>query len=145
MKKGIILSVIIFIIVNLSMSSQELGLRLGDISGGNVAIDGIFSTGKFSRIHADASFGNGLGIDALWDFLYRPLGSEAFDWYVGAGPFTYLSDDFFLLGGVGEIGIEYHFMEIPLVIGADFRPYISLVEETDFTAGFGINIRYVFK
>ena len=33
------------------------------------------------------SFGSGVGIDVLWDFLYRPLGDEAFNWYVGAEGF----------------------------------------------------------
>jgi len=49
--------------------AQELGVRFGDISGGNAAIDGVFSLGKFSRIHADVSFGNsGVGIGALLEF-----------------------------------------------------------------------------
>lgn len=64
-------------------NAQELGVRFGDVSGGSVAVDGVFSTSKFSRIHADVSFGNGAGIDILWDFLYRPLPGEAFNWYVG--------------------------------------------------------------
>ena len=47
-------------------NAQELGVRFGNVSGGNVAVDGIFSTGQFSRIHADVSFGSGVGIDVLW-------------------------------------------------------------------------------
>jgi hypothetical protein len=127
-----------------SSNAQELGVRFGDISGGNVAIDGIFSTGKFSRIHADLSIGDGVGVDLLWDFLYRPIDREAFYWYVGAGPYVWIDDPFWL-GAVGEIGLEYHFNNIPVALGADWRPAISIVEETDFHAkGFGFNIRYVF-
>jgi hypothetical protein len=127
-------------------NAQELGIRFGGHAGyGSAAVDAIFGTGDFSRIHADLSFGgNGLGIDVLWDFLYRPLGGEAFNWYVGAGPYTYIGDPF-QLGVVGEIGIEYRFNEVPIVLGGDWRPFFRLVEDTHFGAnGFGLNIRWVF-
>ena len=85
--------------------SQELGARFGDAIGGNVAVDGIFTLGKFSRIHGDVSFGKGVGVEALYDFLYRPLGgAEGFDWYVGAGPYAFLGDPF-QLGIAGEVGL----------------------------------------
>ena len=126
-------------------NAQELGVRFGNISAGNVAIDGVFSTGQFSRIHADVSFGSGgVGIDALWDFLYRPLGDEAFNWYAGAGVFTFIGDDFDL-GIIGEIGLEYRFKSVPLALGLDWRPYLKIIDETSFGAdGFGLNVRWVF-
>ena len=128
-----------------SINAQELGVRFGDVTGGDYAIDAIFSAGEYSRIHADVSFGNSiLGIDALWDFLYKPLGGEAFNWYVGAGPFLGIGDDF-LLGAAGEIGLEYHFSGAPLAIGMDWRPSFLIIDTTDFSAnGFGFNLRYVF-
>lgn len=128
-------------------TAQELGIRFGDSAGGNnVAVDGIIGLGSFSRIHGDVTFGgNGVGIDAIWNFIYRPLGGEAFHWYVGAGPFTYLSSDF-ALGVAGEIGLEYTFNGAPISISADWRPYFRIVEDTNFWAGgFGLNVRYVFN
>ena len=124
--------------------AQEVGIRFGDAIGGNVAVDAVFGLGEFSRIHADASFGDGgVGVEALWDFFDRPIAS-GFDWYIGAGPFAFLGDPF-LLGISGEIGIEYHF-DFPLAIGADWRPTFTIIENTDFHAGgFGLNIRYVFN
>jgi hypothetical protein len=123
--------------------AQEVGIRFGDAFGGHYAVDGVFGLGQFSRIHADVSFGdNGVGVDALWDFLYQPLGT-GFNWYVGAGPSTYLGDPF-SLGVSGEIGLEYHF-DFPLAVGVDWRPTFIIIEDTDFEAGwFGFNIRYVF-
>lgn len=125
--------------------AQELGLRLGDNVGGNAAVDGIFSLGRFSRVHADVSFGeSSVGIDALWDFIYRPLGREGFNWYLGAGPYVWLGDPF-LLGAAGEIGIEYQFKKVPISIGADWRPRLNIIDNTDFYAGgFGLNFRYRF-
>ncbi|MCY1721763.1 hypothetical protein OU798_15520 [Prolixibacteraceae bacterium Z1-6] len=143
MKKVFMVMAVVFASVSFS-NAQELGVRFGDVSGGNVAIDGIFSTGDFSRIHADVSFGDGVGIDVLWDFLYRPLGDEAFNWYVGVGPYIQIDDPFWL-GVAGEIGLEYRFNGIPVALGIDYRPSISIIEETEFHGnGFGFNIRYRF-
>jgi hypothetical protein len=130
--------------------AQEIGVRFGSFTGnGGVAIDGIFSTGEFSRIHADVSFGSGIGIDALWDFIYRPLGNEAFDWYVGAGPFLYIPFDAnynFGFGAAGEIGLSYTFESVPISLSADWRPYFRFFENTDISfGGFGFNVRYVFQ
>jgi len=125
-------------------TAQELGVRFGDVSGGAVAVDAIFSTGQFNRIHADASFGNGFAVDALWDFIYRPLGDEAFNWYVGAGPYMFIGSEF-NLGAVGEIGLEYRFNTVPISIGADYRPAFELIDHTSFHfGGFGFNVRYRF-
>ena len=124
--------------------AQEIGVRFGSLSGGNVAIDAVFSASKYSRIHTDVSFGNGVGIDLLWDFLYRPLKGEAFYWYLGAGPYTQISDPFWL-GVAAEAGLEYKFNQVPIAIGVDWRPQLSIIETTDFKVeGFGFNVRYVF-
>lgn len=132
-----------------SSKSQELGIRFGDALGNNVAVDGVFSVAEFSRVHANVSFGNGIGIEALYDFYYRPVGDvQGLDWYVGAGPSLFLGDNYFGLGISGEVGIEYHFNEalgVPIALGLDWRPTVLLIEDTDFYAGgFGLNIRYVF-
>ena len=147
MKKSILVFAL-FLFAGLSQvnAQSELGIRFGNVTGGDVALDGIISVGEFSRIHANVSFGgNGatdFGVDALWDFIYRPLGDEAFNWYAGAGPFLGFGD-VFSLGAAGEIGLEYRF-NIPLSLSVDWRPYFRLVEDTDFDAGgFGLNLRYV--
>jgi hypothetical protein len=143
MKKLILIAAVVFMSFGYSFG-QELGVRFGNISGGNVAIDGVFGTSKFTRIHADVSFGDGVGIDLLWDFLYRPIGGEAFNWYVGAGPYTQIADPFWL-GVAGEVGLEYRFNKVPIALGLDWRPSLSLVSETAFHANVvGINVRFVF-
>lgn len=127
--------------------AQEIGVRFGNISSGNVAIDGVFSTSKFSRIHMDVSFGDGVGIDLLFDFLNKPLGInglETLNWYAGVGPYVDIDDPFWF-GAVGELGLEYRFAEVPIALGFDWRPTVSFIEKTDFYADvFGLNIRYVF-
>jgi len=142
--KKISLIISIFILCGFSSFAQEVGVRFGSATGGNAAIDAVFSTSEFSRIHADVSFGNGVGIDLLWDFLYKPLAETPLNWYVGVGPYAFIGDPF-QLGAVGELGLEYHFAELPIAIGADWRPYFRLIDNTNFGAdGFGLNIRWVF-
>ena len=136
----------ILFMLTLSVSAQEIGVRFGEVARNNVAVDGIIPTGG-SRIHANVSFGdNGVGLDALWDLILDPLGEEAFYWYLGVGPSASFGDDDFYLGASGEIGLEYRFSGVPIVIGADYRPTFWIVEDTDFEwGGFGLNIRWDFS
>ena len=126
-------------------AQSELGVRLGNVSGGNAAVDGIISLSQFSRIHADISFGDGMGIDALWDFAYRPFGDEALNWYAGVGPYAQIGSNVFNLGVAGELGLEYRF-KFPVSVSADWRPMFQIIDNTslDF-GGFGVNIRYVIN
>jgi len=139
-------AVLTFALAAQAAYSQEVGIRFGDVLGNDVALDAIFKTGKFNRLHADVSFGNrGVGVDVLWDFLYRPFSieGEGFNWYVGAGPSLSI-DDPFLLGVSGEVGIEYQF-KFPLALAIDWRPTFWIIENTEFHAGgFGVMARYVF-
>jgi hypothetical protein len=129
----------------LSSNAQEVGVRFGGTNGaGGAAIDGVFSLGQFSRIHADLGFyKGGVGIDAIWDFLYKPLGGEAFNWYLGGGLSTYIGDDF-QIGASGEIGLEYRFNQVPIAIGLDWRPTLWITDTRFGADSFGLNIRYVF-
>lgn len=141
-----ILSLVLFfgLAASLESNAQELGIRFGNFGGNNVAVDGVFSLGEFSRIHGDVSFGSGVGIDLLWNPVYRPVGASPFNWYLGVGP-SMVIDDPFSLGVAGEIGIEYAFEEVPIVIGADWRPTLRIIEDTDFFADvFGLNVRWRF-
>ena len=149
MRKSFRQLIIVLAIVSgsvLSSNAQELGVRFGNISSGNnFAIDGIFSLGPFNRIHADVSFGQGgIGFDALWDFLYRPLGDEDINWYLGVGPYMRIDDPFWL-GAAFEAGLEYRFEIVPIALGVDWRPSVSIIQKTKFHwNGFGLNVRYVF-
>ena len=149
MKKSIRQLIVVFALVMvgvLSSNAQEVGIRFGGTnSHGGAAIDGVFGLGQFSRIHADLGiYKGGVGIDALWDFLYKPLGNEAFNWYLGVGPSTYIGDAFWL-GASGEIGLEYRFEAVPIALGLDWRPTFWILDTTKFGVGsFGLNIRYVF-
>ena len=143
MKKVLFILSTLFTMHNLS--AQEIGIRFGSsLIGNNVAIDGLFSIGEYSRVHTDLTFSdNGVGAAALWNFSFEPINDfPDLHWYIGAGPFTVIGDDFDL-GVAGEIGIEYEFLDLPLTIGLDWRPGFEIIDNTDFHAtGFGLNVRY---
>ncbi|MEC3907920.1 hypothetical protein VOI54_12895 [Tamlana sp. 2201CG12-4] len=133
----------IFTMLSVALNAQEIGIRFGQVSGNDVAVDGVFDLNG-SRIHANVSFGDSVGLDALWDFVYEPIGDDGFHWYAGVGPSAHI-DDKFLLGGSGEIGAEYVFNDVPIVIGIDYRPTFWIIEDTDFEwGGFGLNVRFRF-
>ncbi len=143
---------LIFICISGLSQAQELGIRFGSNWGNNAAVDAVFEAGKFSRIHADLSFGGGVSAEALWDFIYSPLGGNEFSWYAGVGASAFIGtsnkydyNSSFQLGVPGEIGLEYRFKKAPLVLGMDWRPVFVIVQNTSLNPGeFGINFRYVF-
>src|SRR6188768_3809966 len=93
------------------VSAQELGVRIGDVVGNRAAIDAVFNANEAGRIHADLSFGkNSVGVEVLWDVVYRQIGSSDFDWYLGVGPTALFHDDAHV-GLSGEIGVEGHFVD----------------------------------
>ncbi len=127
-----------------SVNAQELGLRFGEMTGNNIAIDGILNF-KTSRLHTDISFGDGVGVDIIYDFIYSPISTASkMYYYVGMGVVTLFYSEF-EMGATGEVGFEYRFDGIPFVIGLDYRPSIIVIGSTNFHwNGFGVNMRYVF-
>lgn len=146
--RRILLAITLIAGISFGAKAQELGARFGDIRGGDVSVDAVFSTGEFSRIHTNlGSTVNQVAVAALWDFKYRPfqIENETFYWYLGAGPFLGIGNNF-SLGIVGEIGVEYQFSGAPLAFGVDWRPGYRLIDDVDFSVGgISLNLRYVFR
>jgi len=130
----------------LSSYSQEIGLRFGSVTGGSsVAIDGVFTTTDFTRIHADISFANGVGVDVLWDFIYKPIEGEDLHWYVGAGPYLFMGQPL-KIGLMAEVGWAYQFKNVPMVLAMDWRPAVQILSTTKLNfQGIGLNLRYLIS
>lgn len=138
--------IVFLLAINLAtpLYAQEVGVRLGDVVGNRAAVDAVFNSGETNRIHADLSFGDGVGVEVLWDIVYRQISDSDFNWYLGVGPTMLLHHDMHL-GVSGEIGVEAHLVDAPIAIGLDWRPTLYVIERTDFDAqGFGLNVRFVF-
>jgi hypothetical protein len=143
MKKLFVLFFIMGVLAGFSQA-QEIGVRFGDIVGNNVAVDVVFGSQGY-RVHGDVSFGKGsVGAEALFDLVVRPMSGEAFSFYMGIGAFGWFGDPF-QLGVSSEVGIEYRFNTIPIVLGVDWRPSLRVIDDTKFIADrFGFNVRFVF-
>lgn len=122
--------------------SQEIGIRLGEFSQSNIAIDGIVNFNDDTRLHGDITFGNGVGANLLYDFTVKNIEQTDFQYYLGTGISTFIGDPF-ILGINGEAGIEYMFQQTPFTIGVDWRPQLEIISNTSLKIfQFGINIRY---
>ena len=142
MRKIILITALAFLGLQFT-NAQEIGIRFGNIVGNDVAVDLAWAF-KAGRIHADVSFGNGVGVEALYDFLYAPLGDDNLYYYVGVGGYAWIGDPF-RLGVPAEAGLEYRFASVPLALGLDWRPAFEIIENTSFHADrFGLNLRFVF-
>jgi|TARA_B110000090_G_scaffold8575_1_gene8811 hypothetical protein len=110
--------------------------------GSSVAIDGVFTTTDFIRIHADISFANGVGVDALWDFIYQPIEGEVLHGYVGAGPYAF-SGEPLKIGFTAEVGWAYQFKNVLLILAMDWRPAVQILTTMKLNVqGIGLNVRY---
>jgi len=127
------------------LNAQEVGVRFGDMYGNNIALDATIPI-KSKRVHATVSFGDNIGVDAIYDFAVESIfRSPDLRYYVGVGLTTLFSSEF-KLGVMGELGIEYGFPRTPVTIGLDYRPAVIVIEKMDFIYGnFGLNVRYRFK
>ncbi len=106
-----------------------------------------------NRIEATLGF-NRYGFDAAgvyqWMFDINSAESGQFKWYVGTGvDFGAWSNNKFKsgfsLGWLGQIGIEYGFAKIPLLLSVDYRPGLYFTPEFDFNwTGFALGVRYCF-
>lgn len=162
----------IFLAVN-TLSAQEttnntIGLRLGDSDGFGAEISYQKAIGRYTR--AEINFGyrdsreyDGIKLVGMYQWLNEI--SSGFHWYYGFGagfgnanfearpnannPNIIEQPD----GGVfvlatGDIGIEYDFDDLPLLISLDIRPELGIIGYGDFDDNFdfdiGLGIRYQF-
>ncbi|MBU3821484.1 porin family protein [Flavobacteriaceae bacterium XHP0103] len=139
------------------ISSNALGLRLGDSDGFGAEISYQRALTQDTRLELDLGWRDGNAYDGFklsglhqWVF---PLDGN-FNWYVGAGggvasydfdnvPANVDDSETFIFAA-GDIGIEYNF-DIPLLLSLDFRPEIGFGnynDDLDFDIALGI--RYQF-
>lgn len=119
----------------------QLGIRLGDTFGSDIAIDATMPFGG-ETLHMNVGFEDNLSISALYDFVDTIV--DNFYWYYGFGAQVGFFDDF-TLAAAAEIGIEYEVQDFPITIGIDYRPAFDIISDTDFRGDqVGFNIRYRF-
>ena len=94
----------------------------------------------------------GFSVEGMYQWM-NDIPSDAageFKWYpgVGAGIGIWNNEAFmtgFTAGVLGQIGIEYSFAKVPLMLSLDYRPGFYIVPEFCFDwSGMALGIRYCF-
>lgn len=165
--KKIILSA--FMLMGLAFSAQAqdispnaLGLRLGDNDGFGGEISYQRALSDNNRLELDLGWRNSNNVDAFkLTGLYQWVWAidNGFNWYAGVGgglgswSYKYnnnsinIDDSGTFVYVAGDIGIEYGFEEVPILLSLDFRPelYFSDSYRSDnFGPDIALGIRFQF-
>ena len=160
-------------LVTTTLSAQEIanhtiGLRLGDSDGFGAEISYQKSIGRYNRAELNFGYRDSReydGIKGVLVFQWIHNIGGGLNWYYGFGggvgnanfearPDPNNSSNIiqpegglFILGA-GDVGIEFNFDNLPLLISLDIRPEIGIVGYGDFDDRFdfdiGLGIRYQF-
>lgn len=158
--KKIILSVIMLMGLTFTTQAQDiaknaLGLRLGDNDGFGGEISYQIGLSQNNRLELDLGFRNNNSVDAfklagIYQWVWNIDGG--FNWYagVGGGIGSWNDNNFDNNGtfvfGAGDIGIEYGFEEVPILLSLDFRPEIGAVNYygNNYSSDIALGVRFKF-
>jgi hypothetical protein len=156
-----------------SLSAQEIanhtiGLRLGDSDGFGAEISYQKSIGRYTRAELNLGYRDSReydGVKAVLMFQWLGNIGGGLNWYYGFGggagsakfePRPSANNPAVIIqpeGGLfvlvaGDLGVEYNFDNLPLLISFDIRPEIGVVGYGDFDErfyfDFGLGLRYQF-
>jgi len=163
--KKIILSAIMLFGLAFTAQAQDiaknaLGLRLGDNNGFGGEISYQRGLNEKNRLEFDLGWRNSSDVDAikavgLYQWVWNIDGG--FNWYAGVGAGIAAWDHDYYNGNVkyndsgtyvfaaGDIGIEYGFKEVPILLSLDARPEIGSGYYDDDNFGFDVGLGIKFK
>ena len=127
---------------------RALGVRFGSPSfnpGFGAELSYQHGLGTTNFIEFDLGWSTaGINGTASWDYILAEFGG-GFDFYAGPGANLGLVGDYFFVGALAQVGLEYQFGTIPFNVSLDWRPTFYLVPETRFSpSGVALSLRYRF-
>ncbi len=164
--KKIILSALFLVAINFAAQAQDisknaLGFRIGDSNGFGGEISYQRGLSKDNRLEVDLGWRNSNHYDAfkvtgLYQWVWNIEGG--FNWYAGVGGGIGSWDHNHYNNGndydesgtfvfvAGNIGIEYGFDKVPILISLDARPEIGtgFYADDNFGIDVGLGVRYQF-
>lgn len=161
MKKVVLSAILAVFAISASaqINSKAIGLRLGGGNGFGTEVSYQQMLNSKNRleldlgVHSDNNYGS-FGVSGIYQWTW---GIDAgFYWFAGVGGQTGFwnydddvnndyDDSGMWLSVLGQIGIEYHFSEIPLMLGIDARPAIGVINSyDDFDGDLSVSVRYTF-
>ena len=143
MKKFLMMAALV--VATLSVSAQDYNWAVGIRGGGFSGVTVKKNNGN-NAIEAGVSFsGGGLAVDAVYEWQ-KPVISEGFHLYYGAGAYTHMIGNYLGLGLEGVVGLEYRLpIDFPLALSLDYRPGFDLLGGAGFFgSNFGFGVKYCF-
>jgi len=139
------------------ISPNALGLRLGDNDGFGGEISYQRALSDNNRLELDLGWRDSKNVDAFkLTGLYQWVWAidNGFNWYAGVGGGVgswdnkYIDDNGTFIFAAGDIGIEYGFEEVPILLSLDFRPELYFGADDYRNDNFGpdiaLGIRFQF-
>lgn len=146
MKKHIILFFVLLGAFTVESQAQDysraIGLRGG--LGANVTYKQFVSSQSAFEVLGGFYFGDVYGsvVFEVHNDFRNPV--RGLTWYWGLGGSVLLASGGIGVGGLGAIGLDYSFGDIPLNISLDWMPHIYIVGGRGFEAGGGgFSLRYI--
>lgn len=148
MKKHIFLFFALFVAFAMESQAQDYSRAIG-IRGGigaNVTYKQFVSTQSAFELLGGFYFG-----DVYASLVYEVHNEFRNDvrgltWYWGVGASVLLSSGGIGVGGLGAIGLDYSFGDIPLNISVDWMPHLYLIGGQGFEpGGGGFSLRYILE
>lgn len=147
--RKIFVAVLFVFIGTASVHAQNYNWGVG-IRGGAVATGISFKgfVGGASALEGIVSFVDGVNFYGLYE-RHVPLIGRGFLLYYGfganAGSWKRHGDHKFTVGADAVLGLEYKIRNVPLTIGADYKPCLNFIGHTKFKwYDFGFTLRTAF-
>jgi len=140
------------------INEHALGLRLGAGNSFGTQISYQHGLSNYNRVECNLGInsnnnGNGFNLSGIYQWVWNIEGG--FNWYAGPaatiGSWSYKSGydgsrhSGAYLGIGGQIGAEYNFSEIPILVSIDTQPMIGFTDVYHpFNFGLALGLRYTF-
>ena len=149
MKKCFFL-ITLFVAISVCIEAQNYNSAIGVRLGPNTAnITAGFTLKHFinenTALEAIIGVNNGLGICGLYEKHFDIEAVKNLQWLAGFGGYVAFTGSNTAIGGVGIIGLDYKFEEIPLNVTLDWKPELNIISKVGFEAsGIGLSARFTF-
>lgn len=135
-------------LISTSTNAQQLyknalGLRISGVSSlGGPGVTYKHYLNDKAAVEAIFSFKDPVGIGAMYQ-VHKPWNVITnLNWYYGGGAFVTFSKPSMGAGGMGVIGVDYKFDNLPLNIALDWKPEIALAPKATLNFNtFGLSLR----
>ena len=149
MKKLLAISVgLVLLVCFNSANAQEyrsaLGIRLSSSPAVvNNSVSFKYFTSETVALEALLTFSDPVAIGLLIE-KHRPFSAQGLQWFYGAGGYVGFGGNT-NVGGMGIIGLDYKFTNVPLNLSLDWKPELNIISDINFEpAAIGFSARFTF-